>query len=155
MIDLTGELRPLKRVSRSLTQHCLPILQARTLIAIWCPTTHDNLTHVPYDCLLQCEPISEGRIRDFCGHSFRNKPVVSKSEHNVGINGSCSGIIARGRSTVASNPDPSPCCDSSNSSGGYTSRSGTFMQKSTESGVSDIAADASEKYLVIERLRVR
>ena len=28
------------------------ILQTCTYIAIWCATTHDNKTHVPYDCLL-------------------------------------------------------------------------------------------------------
>ena len=35
-----------------LTQHCVLILQARKYIAIWCATTHDSKTHVPYVCIL-------------------------------------------------------------------------------------------------------
>ena len=27
-------------------------LQACTYITIWCPTTHDNKTHIPYECML-------------------------------------------------------------------------------------------------------
>ena len=37
---------------RSLIQHGLRILQAHTYIAIWCVTTPDNKTHVPYDCVV-------------------------------------------------------------------------------------------------------
>ena len=32
--------------------NCVHILQACTYIAIWYATTHDNKTHVPYDCIL-------------------------------------------------------------------------------------------------------
>ena len=52
MRDSTGELRPQIRISRSLIQNCVYILQALIYIAIWCATTHDNKTHVPYDCIL-------------------------------------------------------------------------------------------------------
>ena len=30
---------------------CVCILPARTYIAIWCATTPDNKSHVPYDCI--------------------------------------------------------------------------------------------------------
>ena len=52
MRDPTGELQPQTGIIRSLMQHCVCMLQAHTYIAIWCATTHDNKTHVPYDCIL-------------------------------------------------------------------------------------------------------
>ena len=37
--------------SHSLIQHCVCMLQALTYITIWCATTHDNKTHIAYDCI--------------------------------------------------------------------------------------------------------
>ena len=47
-----GLLWPQTLIGRSKLQHCMPIPQARTCIAIWCAATHDNKTHVSYDCRL-------------------------------------------------------------------------------------------------------
>ena len=47
MRDSTGELRPQTRIVVVL---CYNILHACTYIAIWCVTTHDNKSHVAYDC---------------------------------------------------------------------------------------------------------
>ena len=33
------------------------VLQACTLIAIWCATTHDNKTHTPYDYMLHIKHV--------------------------------------------------------------------------------------------------
>ena len=52
MKDLTGELWVPDMQPYSDTKLCAHILEACTYIAIWCATTHDNKTHVPYDCLL-------------------------------------------------------------------------------------------------------
>ena len=37
------------RIGLSLIQRCVCILPAHTYITIWCITSHDNKTHVPYD----------------------------------------------------------------------------------------------------------
>ena len=37
---------------RSFADTSVCILQACTYIAIWCASTRDNKTHVPYDCTL-------------------------------------------------------------------------------------------------------
>ena len=37
------------------TDVVLSLLLAHTYITIWCATTHDNKTHVPYDCILHTQ----------------------------------------------------------------------------------------------------
>ena len=53
MRDPTGELRP-RQTSVVLWYNIVSACTASryVYIAIWCATTHDNETHLPYDCML-------------------------------------------------------------------------------------------------------
>ena len=52
--QMTAVLSELRQtcIGCSLIQHCVHILKAHIYITIWCTTTHDNKTRVPYDCIL-------------------------------------------------------------------------------------------------------
>ena len=39
-------------ISHSLLQNCVCILQTHKYITVWCATTPDSKTHLPYDCML-------------------------------------------------------------------------------------------------------
>ena len=48
----TGDIQPQTCIGHSLIQHCVHMLQAVSYITIWCATTHNNKTHILYDCIL-------------------------------------------------------------------------------------------------------